>query len=130
MQFEPLTQEFTVCKAPDFSCVDLTRPFVFLSKTDEECSIVCETGFAPENATHREDGWKAFRAAGILDFSLVGILSKITSVLAENGIPVFAVSTYNTDYVLVKKEDFLKSLALLAVSGQQETAASKENQGA
>ena len=130
MQFEPLTQEFTVCKAPDFSCVDLTRPFVFLSKTDEECSIVCETGFAPENATHREDGWKAFRAAGILDFSLVGILSKITTVLAENGIPVFAVSTYNTDYVLVKKENFLKSLALLAVSGQQETAASKENQGA
>ena len=129
MQLEPLTPEFSICKAADFSRVDLTRPFVFLSKTDEECSIVCETGFAPENALHREDGWKAFRVAGVLDFSLTGILSKITSVLAENGIPVFAVSTYNTDYLLVKKDNFSKALKLLSVSGWKQAPALKEHQG-
>ncbi len=50
------------------------------------------------------DGWKAFRIQGVLDFSLIGILAKIATVLADNGISIFAVSTYNTDYVLIKKK--------------------------
>ena len=51
----------------------------------------------------REDGWRAFRIQGVLDFSLIGILSKITSILAEHSIGVFAISTYNTDYIFVKE---------------------------
>ena len=125
MRIEPLPYDFSVCKAPDFSRADLTRPFVFLSKTDEEFSIVCETGFAPENASEKEDGWRAFRIAGVLDFSLTGILAGIASVLADNKIPLFAVSTYNTDYILVKKENFSKALALLASSFPEEAPVSR-----
>lgn len=59
------------------------------------------------------DGWKAFRIQGVLDFSLIGILAKIATVLADNGISIFAVSTYNTDYVLIKKENYQKALDIL-----------------
>ena len=60
-----------------------------------------------------DDGWKAFRIQGVLDFSLIGILVKIATVLADNGISIFAVSTYNTDYVLIKKENYQKALDIL-----------------
>ena len=67
----------------------------------------------------RDDGWRAFRIQGVLDFALIGILAKIASVLAENGISIFAVSTYNTDYVLVKEENYQKALDILARSGYE-----------
>ena len=57
-----------------------------------------------EQTLEKELGWRAFRIEGVLDFSLVGILAKLTGILAERKIPVFAVSTYNTDYLLIKKE--------------------------
>ena len=60
-----------------------------------------------------DDGWKAFRIQGVLDFSLIGILAKIATVLADNGISIFVVSTYNTDYVLIKKENYQKALDIL-----------------
>ena len=63
------------------------------------------------------DGWKAFRIQGVLDFSLIGILAKIATVLADNGISIFAVSTYNTDYVLIKKENYQKALEVLQTAG-------------
>ena len=63
------------------------------------------------------DGWKAFRIQGVLDFSLIGILAKIATVLADNGISIFAVSTYNTDYVLIKKENYQKALDVLKALG-------------
>ena len=60
-----------------------------------------------------DDSWKAFRIQGVLDFPLIGILAKIATVLADNGISIFAVSTYNTDYVLIKKENYQKALDIL-----------------
>ena len=64
----------------------------------------------PKNVIECDDGWKAFRIQGVLDFSLIGILSKISTLLAENEIGIFAVSTYNTDYILTKEENFEKSI--------------------
>ena len=66
-----------------------------------------------------DDGWKAFRIQGVLDFSLIGILSKISAVLADNKIGIFAISTYNTDYILVKAENYSKALEVLADEGYQ-----------
>ena len=71
----------------------------FLGKTDEEISLVCETQYKPSNCTAEEDGWRGFRIKGELDFSLIGILSKISTILAEAKVGIFAVSTYNTDYM-------------------------------
>ena len=75
------------------------------------------TGEAPANAVRCDDGWKAFRIQGILDFSLVGILSKIAVILANHEISIFAVSTYNTDYVLIKSENYQRGLEILEAAG-------------
>ncbi len=61
---------------------------------------------SPSNVIKRDDGWKAFCIQGILDFSLIGILSKIAAILADNDISIFAASTYNTDYVFVKSQNY------------------------
>ena len=57
--------------------------------------------------------------SGTLDFSLIGILSKLSTILAENEIGIFAVSTYNTDYILVKSENFVKAMNVLKEQGYQ-----------
>lgn len=91
--------------------------FFFMGKTEEEISLVCLTEDVPEQTIEREDGWKGFRVQAILDFSLVGILSKISGILAEKSISIFAVSTYNTDYILVKADDFYRAMEILSVEG-------------
>lgn len=90
-----LEQEFTVCQVADYSQVNWTAEFCFTGKTDEEYSLVCATGDVPANVIRRDDGWKGFRIQGILDFSLVGILSKIATLLAENSIPIFVSAQYS-----------------------------------
>ena len=117
MEIKKLGYDFSVCKVADYSQVDLTGEFVFVGKTDEEASLVCRTDDVPANVTAREDGWKAFRIQGVLDFSLIGILSAISGILAENGIGIFAVSTYNTDYIFTKAESFGRALDALACAG-------------
>ena len=79
------------------------------------------TNEVPENTIRRDDGWQAFRIQGILDFSLIGILAKIATILADNKISIFAISTYNTDYVLIKKEKYQKALEVLQSSGYKIT---------
>ena len=71
----------------------------------------------PANTTERENGWRAFRIEGILDFSLIGILAKISTCLAENDIGIFAISTFNTDYILTKAENFEKVVKTLEAKG-------------
>ncbi|MCD7777598.1 MAG: ACT domain-containing protein, partial [Clostridiales bacterium] len=71
--------------------------------------------------SERDDGWKGFRIQGVLDFSLIGILSKISAVLADTGIPIFAVSTYNTDYIFVKEENYQRALDKLKHFGYKIT---------
>jgi hypothetical protein len=86
--------------------------FISITRTDEELSIVCPERFIPEDV-QAELGWKALKVKGQLDFSLTGILFSITKPLAVNSISIFAISTYNTDYVLIKEEDFDKATDIL-----------------
>lgn len=112
-----LEQEFTVCQVADYAQVNWAAEFCFTGKTDEEYSLVCATADVPANVIRRGDGWKGFRIQGVLDFSLVGVLSKIATLLAKNDIPIFAISTYNTDYVLTKAEHCEKALEALKQAG-------------
>ena len=97
--------------------IDLNKEFYFIGKTDEEYSLVCITEDTPANTLEREDGWKGFRIQGILDFSMIGILAQLADILAENKIGIFVVSTFNTDYILVKEENFERALKVLAFAG-------------
>lgn len=119
MEIKKIKHDFSVCKVADYSQVNWNAEYVFIGKTDEEKSLVCVTREVPENVIEREDGWKAFRIQGVLDFSLIGILARISELMAQNKIGIFAVSTYNTDYILIKKENYQKALQVLENAGYQ-----------
>lgn len=117
MELKIIPHSFTVCKVERLEPADLEGEFCFVGKTDEELSLVCLTERTPNDTLQREDGWRAFRIQGVLDFSLIGILAPIAELLAQNRIGIFAVSTYNTDYVLVKQENFEKAIQALMEAG-------------
>ena len=119
MKLKVIDCEFSVCKVKDYSGVDMSAPFVFAGSTDEERSLVCPSSQVPANVMERNDGWRGFRIEGVLDFSLVGILSWISSLLAENEIGLFAVSTFNTDYIFTKGCNFDKALDVLRSAGYE-----------
>ena len=117
VELKKLEYDLTICKVEKITDIDISTDFFFIGKTDEEISLVCKTEDTPEKTTERDDGWKGFRIQGILDFSLIGILSKIFGILAESNIGIFAVSTFNTDYILVKAENFERTLNVLSAEG-------------
>lgn len=117
MQLKVINNEFSVCKVKDYSEINLNQEYVFTGSTDEERSLVCPVSLVPNDTIEREDGWRAFRIEGVLDFSLIGILSKISSLLAANKIGIFAISTFNTDYILTKKENSDKAIDVLKAEG-------------
>lgn len=117
MELKRIKHDFSVCKVADYSQTDLNAPYCFTGRTDEENSLVCITQNIPPNATHRDDGWKAFRIQGELDFSLIGVLSRISGILAGSGIGIFVLSTFNTDYVLTKAENYERALSVLSKEG-------------
>ena len=112
MIIKVLDGDFSVCQLGGPEGISFADDFLFLGKTDQELSLVCRSETAPDN-----DGWKAFRIEGALDFSLVGMLAELAGLLARRGISIFAVSTYATDYILVKREKFSEALAALEQAG-------------
>ena len=119
MKLKILSWPLTVCKLAGTEQVNLADDFYFIGRTDEELSLVCRTEHTPSGTLEREDGWRGFRIEGTLDFSLIGILSKLSAILAENGIGIFAVSTYNTDYILVKEDNLPLAMDALSAAGDE-----------
>ncbi|MDR2611208.1 MAG: ACT domain-containing protein [Clostridiales Family XIII bacterium] len=117
MELKQLDGDFAVCKLASTGHVDLGRDFVFLSRTDDEISLVCAAADIPEDATDIEKDWRGLKISGILDFSLIGIIAKISGILAERRISVFVVSTYNTDYIFLKSASYDAALAALRENG-------------
>lgn len=117
MQLRKLPYRLTVAKyekAPD----DLTG-FYSLSSAVNEISLVCETDRLPMGYFAREDAWRAVMVEGPMDFSLVGVLSELSGALAAAKIPLFALSTYDTDYLLVKDADFSRAVSVLQATGHE-----------
>ena len=111
LEIKVIDQDFSICKPENLSQIKWEEDYFFIGKTDEELSLVCSTESVSDNTLSRDDGWKAFRIQGVLD------LSRITTLLADNKIGVFAISTYNTDYILTKKENFEDALRVLSDNG-------------
>lgn len=119
MEIKKIDYNFSICKVKDYSKFNFESEYFFIGRTDEENSLVCMTENVPDNAVERDDGWKAVRIQGVLDFSLIGILSKISALLAANDIGIFAVSTYNTDYIFTKEENYHRALDVLSDAGYE-----------
>ena len=119
MKLELLPMTFAVCQLPMDTRADLDSPFAFFARTDTEASLVCESEKIPREALRVEPGWRCLRVIGTLDFSLVGILSNIAGCLADAGVAIFAVSTYDTDYIFLKAEQSDRAVAALQARGFQ-----------
>lgn len=114
-----LTGEFSIHKLHPSSKIPDTiqeSKFYQICRTDVELSIVCETHIAMISE-HEEKGWACIKVDGPLDFGLTGILSGILKVLAESNISIFAISTYDTDYILVKHQSLDNSIKALRANG-------------
>jgi hypothetical protein len=92
--------------------IDWTDPFVTVSRTRDELSVVCPEARLPAE-TQAERGWRGFKVEGPLDFALTGILARLAAPLAEAGISIFAISTFDTDYLLVRSGDLDAATAVL-----------------
>ena len=117
MQLQKITMEFSVCKVSSLAHIDFSQDFIFLSKTDDEISVVCGSNSVPHDATAVESGWKALKILGVLDFGMIGIIARISAILADAKISLFAVSTYNTDYFFLKSRDYDIAVELLLGNG-------------
>jgi hypothetical protein len=113
-----LKGEYSVYKISNQECFQekiFNAEFISITKTEDEVSVVASSDFfADFKGIEKFDvGWKILKIEGILDFSLIGILSKISNILASEMIGIFVVSTYNTDYIMIKKENIEKAIDAL-----------------
>ncbi|MFE0154753.1 ACT domain-containing protein [Nonomuraea sp. NPDC059007] len=119
MELLLLANEYSVCRLPATSAPPpppVAAELYTLTVTAEEVSVVCRSGAEPPGAKV-ENGFSALRVAGALDFSLVGILASLTAPLAEVRVSVFALSTFDTDYLLVRTADLPEAKAALEAHG-------------
>ena len=92
--------------------------FASVTRTRDELSLVCAEGAVPEGI-RCEGGWRVFQVEGPLDFGLTGILASLAVPLAEAAVSIFAVSTFDTDYVMVRDQNVERALAALATAGHR-----------
>ena len=122
---ELLADSFAICRldaeaaVPPWASGDL----VFIGRTEDELSVVCSEAAAPDEVTANR-GWRCFRVAGPLDFSLVGVIASLTEALARAGVSVFVTSTFDTDYLLVKAADAASAAEAWRQDGHQVVDAS------
>ena len=117
MELQKIECVFTICKIDNVEQVDFTRGFTFLSKTADEISLVCEAEKTPSEALEIEPGWRALKISDVLDFNMIGVIAKLSKILAEAKICIFVVSTYNTDYIFMKVEDYDRGIQALIHNG-------------
>ncbi len=124
MAHDPLTLHtldgtFAVCRLKPQSPIPLwamASVFFSITRTADELSIVCPQESVPEGVPC-ERGWSCLRVAGTIPFSVIGVLSSLTSPLANAGISVFAISTFDTDYLLIKVKDWARAVDVLRRQG-------------
>lgn len=92
-------------------------PFFAITRTADELSVVCTDQNVPEAGLKCERPWRALKVQGPLDFSLTGILASLASALAKAGVPIFAISTFDTDYILVKADNLEAAVGCLELEG-------------
>ena len=110
-----LNECFTIHSLPEHSVIPpqvFAAPIYFIAKTFDEVSIVLPQDILIDS-DEAEPDWQALEVVGPLDFTLTGILSSISTVLANEKISIFAISTFDTDYVLVKKETLTAAIKAL-----------------
>lgn len=113
MKLTLLEPSFSVIQVKNIDPSMLKIVPLFFAQTSKELSLVLPTTNVPSETINREDGWKAIKIIGVLDFSMIGIIARISSLLAEESISIFALSTFNTDYILIKEHQVEQARTVL-----------------
>ena len=119
MNLKIIPGDYSVCKLPSNSTIPmwaLESPFFTVSKTDDELSIACESRYIKDQP-EAENNFSLIKVIGPLDFNLTGILTSLCTPLSEAKISVFVVSTFDTDYLLIKQEKIEQAQNVLIESG-------------
>jgi hypothetical protein len=119
LNLQLLADTFAVCRLGGDAPIPLwftTGEFSSITRTPDELSIVCRQDAVPMGI-HCERDWRGLRVAGNIPFTVIGVIAQLTAPLAEAGISVFAVSTFDTDYLFVKQETLTRAIAALRVQG-------------
>lgn len=121
MKLKLFAEEYAVCRLNNDSKIPTwidKKNFYSITKTEDELSIVCSNNNIPSDVKSEKE-WRILKILGPLDFSLIGILSKLSGLLAENKISIFAISTYDTDYILIKEKDIKNACKILNCNGYE-----------
>ena len=121
LKFSWLPESFAICKLPADAAIPewaLTGVFTSVSRTQDELSIVCPADNLPANV-HSESHWECFKLEGPFAFSQIGILASFINPLSQSGVPIFAISTFDTDYVLIQEEFMAIAHKALEEAGHQ-----------
>jgi hypothetical protein len=119
LTLEVLDATFAICRLdPDAPLPGWagSGPFVSITRTEEELSVVCPQDVVPEGV-QCDQGWRCLRVAGTLDFALVGVLASLLVPLADAAISIFTVSTFDTDFLLVKEEKLDRAIEVVTEAG-------------
>ncbi len=117
----PLSETLAICRLSSRSAIPLwalSSDFFSLTRTSEELSIVCPQASVPSDIQCERD-WRCVKVQGPIDFATTGVLASLTEPLAQAQISFFAISTYDTDYVLVKEENLNRALHALKETGHE-----------
>ena len=117
-----LPHSFSICRfAPESDAWENLHvnnsSFISITRTNDELSVVCLTEIAPTNCEKRNDGWRCIGIEDPVDFSMTGVLSKLIGPLTDAKISVFAVATFDTDYILVKDTSLNRAVEVLTNAG-------------
>jgi len=118
-----LPETLAICRLPRDAEIPgwaLASDFYSITRTADELSLVCRQADVP-GGVRSEGGWRCLKVSGPLDFSMVGVMARLSTPLAEAGISLFVVSTFDTDYLLVKQDRLGPALAALARAGHSIT---------
>jgi uncharacterized protein len=114
-----LEGRFAICRLSaraEIPLQSLDKSFFSITRTPDELSIVCAEDSAPRGE-RCETGWQCLKVQGPLDFSITGVMASLAMPLAEAGISIFSVSTFDTDYLLVKEADIERAIRALSAAG-------------
>jgi hypothetical protein len=119
LTLQVLPQEFAVCRLAAGAALPqwATREAAFsVTRTADELSVVCESKYVP-SSVKSERGWRCFKLEGPFPFTMTGVLASVLVPLARAGVSIFAISTYDTDYVMVKEKSLTKAVKVLTTAG-------------
>lgn len=122
MELKILKDTYAICKfKPDSNMPNplINSDFFSVTKTQDELSVVCKQSQITANQIEINRDWRILKIIGPLDFSLVGIIAEISGLLSKSKISIFTISTYDTDYILVKNKNLEKAVEVLESNGKK-----------